>query len=114
MSQSQFADPLATTGYDVDPWSGTQSPSRVSTPALPVASTSAETISAYPALDAFMGESALESRTVGSLQVRRPAHRLSCFLASARSELERRDFVVNSSAPARDGASQCTHCGEGE
>lgn len=59
MSQSQFADPLATTGYDVDPWSGTQSPSRVSTPSLPVApvaSTSAGVASSHPALDAFLGE----------------------------------------------------------
>lgn len=58
MSQSQFADPLATPGYDVDPWSGTQSPSRVSTPTLavaPVASTSSEIASAHPSLDAFLG-----------------------------------------------------------
>lgn len=55
MSQSQFADPLATPGYDVDPWSGTQSPSRVSTPALPVASTSSGIASAHPDLDAFLG-----------------------------------------------------------
>lgn len=88
MSQSQFADPLASTGYDVDPWSGTQSPSRVSTPSLPVApvaSTSSAIPSSHPDLDAFLGECSYVTQRSIADRVRRPAHRVSRSLATARS-----------------------------
>lgn len=86
MSQSQFADPLATPGYDVDPWSGTQSPSRVSTPALPVApaaSTSTGIVSSHPDLDAFLGGYRCQTHNFGADTIRRPAHCVPCPLAAA-------------------------------
>lgn len=117
MSQSQFADPLATPGYDVDPWSGTQSPTRVSTPSLPVApvaSTSAGVASSHPALDAFLGECSSELILAIADLIRRPAHRLSGSLATAGPQSERRDLAVHPSEVARNSPTERSRCRKGE